>query len=348
MDSLVSGKMLLVRADASTQIGTGHVMRCLALAHAWQEEGGQAHFLLGHQVPRLETRLAQEGMVTNHLLAPPGSQKDAQETISLARQLQADWIIVDGYHFDAAYQLHLKEAGMKLLCIDDYGHADHYYADLVLNQNIHAEEKLYHNREAGTQLLLGTRYVLLRREFWSWRGWKRVIAPAARKMLITLGGSDPDNQTAKVMAAIQQLEMDEAEVVVVVGAGNPHVGELQTAAQQAPFSARLAHNVSNMPELMAWADVAISAAGSTCWELAFMALPSLLLAVAANQHSAAVRLAEIKAFHNLGKAENVDAESIKESLFKLIQSVGVRSTMSGNGARLVDGYGVMRVLKALV
>ena len=273
----VTGKPLVIRADADSRLGTGHVMRCLALAQAWQDAGGRALFLMAPAPPALKTRLLSEGMEVLALEHGSGSPEDARETAQLARSRGADWVVVDGYHFGADYQRLIKDSGLRLLCIDDYGHAAHYSADLVLNQNINATEELYPSREANTRLLLGTRYVLLRREFWPWRGWRREIPAVARKVLVTLGGGDPDNVTLKVIQALAQVEIEGLEAVVVVGAANPHLQELQAVVKDLPFPIRLESNVTNMPELMAWADVAITAGGSTCWESAFMGLPALRL-----------------------------------------------------------------------
>src|SRR5215208_338295 len=153
---------MLVRADASAEIGTGHVMRCLALAQAWQENKGTAHFAFASMTPALEAQLRAENMAITSLDASPGSDEDATQTIALAERAGAEWIVVDGYHFDALYQKAIKEANLRLVFMDDYGHASRYWADVVLNQNIYANDALYLNREPDTQLLLGTRYVLLR------------------------------------------------------------------------------------------------------------------------------------------------------------------------------------------
>jgi len=145
---------LVIRADGSTLIGSGHIMRCLALAQAWQDAGGGVLFLMGTGVPILEERLKSEGMDTAHLRAHAGSTDDAVETANLAQEVGATWVVLDGYHFDAVYQRTIKDSGVRLLFIDDNGHADHYYADIVVNQNIHAHAGLYTNREPYTQLLL--------------------------------------------------------------------------------------------------------------------------------------------------------------------------------------------------
>lgn len=208
---------VVFRVDASTQIGTGHVMRCLALAQAWQDTQGQPIFITANPIPALEERLKSEGMKVVHLAAEPGSLADAQETAALAHQFEANWVVVDGYQFGSEYQQTIKNSGLNLLFIDDYGHAEHYYADVVLNQNISAEEEWYQHREPYTQLLLGTRYTLLRREFWQWQGWQRTVPPVAKKVLVTLGGADPDNVTLKVIQSLQIVEVEELEAVVVVG-----------------------------------------------------------------------------------------------------------------------------------
>ena len=154
---------LLVRADGSAAIGAGHVMRCLALAPAWQDAGGDVTFAASSLGDTLRRRLIDEGVRVVDLDAPPGSRLDTEATVHHARQAGADWVVADGYDFDAAYQRCVHESGLKLLVLDDYGHAEHYHADLVLNLNLDAEESLYAHRDPATQLLLGTRYALLRR-----------------------------------------------------------------------------------------------------------------------------------------------------------------------------------------
>ena len=338
-------KNLVIRADAGTEIGTGHVMRCLALAQAWQDAGGQAIFAMATEVPNLEGRLKSEDVEVVHLAVKPGSAEDAFETAGLAHQTGATWIVVDGYHFDSSYQRIIKDSGMRLLFVDDYGHTDRYYADVVLNQNIHAHEGLYAKRESHTRLLLGTHYALLRREFLGWQGWQRGIPSVARRMLVTMGGSDPDNITLKVILALNQMDLPELEVNVVVGPSNPHEASLAEAVHRSPFTVHC--SVENMPELMAWADLAISSAGSTCWELAFMRLPVLLLVVADNQNCVADRLEVAGAAINLGRQSAVSPLEISRALLRLLRDRGEREAMARSGRNLVDGEGAARVVKCL-
>ncbi len=338
---------LIIRTDASIEIGTGHLMRCLALAQAWKNAGGQPIFVMATTVPVLEERLLLEGMKIIHLSVDRGIVEDAKGTANLAKRLNANWIIIDGYYFGANYQQLIKYSGLSLLFIDDYAHADYYYADLILNQNIYAHEAMYVNQGVDTQLLLGTRYALLRSEFCQWQGWQRSLSSKASKVLVTLGGSDADNATLKVIQALQLVKIDELEIVVVVGGSNPHYKQLLLASQNSLSPIRLEKNVTNMPELMAWADVAITAGGSTCWELAFMGLPSLIVTLAENQRVIAQKLDEMGVSIYLGWHEDVSAAEIELAVTNLLIATDTRVKMTRRGQELVDGEGSKRVLKYL-
>lgn len=338
---------LVFRVDASTKIGMGHAMRCLALAQAWQDMGRQAIFVMANEVPALESRLTSENIDIEHLSGIPGTLEDAKETIRLAHQIETSWIVLDGYHFKAEYQQTLKNAGFKLLVIDDCGYAEHYYADIVLNQNISADENLYFKREPYTQLLLGTRYALLRREFLQWRGWQRETPTVARKILVTLGGSDPDNVTLKVIQALQQVKIGELEAIIVVGGSNPHYEQLEMAVQMSPFPISLKRNATNMPELMAWADVAIAAGGSTNWELAFMGLPSLVIIIADNQKETVDRLEKIGIVVNLGWHQDVKLSALTNAIASFLIKAELQHQMTQLSQELVDGEGSQRVLFSL-
>lgn len=338
---------LIIRADASPTMGTGHVMRCLALAQAWQDQGGQVIFVLAHKSVAIEHRLRSEKMQVNYLSVEAGSDEDARQVVDFAKKFASQWIVVDGYQFGKEYQKAIKELGLKLLFLDDYGHAEYYNADLVLNQNISACEDLYQSRADYTQLLLGTQYVLLRREFWQWQNWQRVIGSKACKILVTLGGSDLDNVTLKVIQALQVLGDQDLEVIVVIGGSNMHYEKLQRQVRGSVLPISLQRNVSNMPELMAWADLAIAAGGSTNWELAFMGLPSIVITIADNQKAITSELNRQGVIINLGWHQDVTIEQIGSVLWELIGDHCKRETMSKKGRKLVDGNGARRVVSAM-
>lgn len=347
---------LLIRADASAQIGTGHVMRCFALAQAWQLEGGHVVFLSHCESDALRQRIAEAGMEFIPIANPHPDPRDLQTTLDILRTRSAEaredqkseignptWLVLDDYHFDAVYQQAVRTAGCRLLVIDDMAHLPAYHADILLNQNLGAE-KLKYNCDPDTTLLLGSPYALLRQEFLAWRGWKREIPEVARKVLVTMGGGDPDNVTLKIIHALEQVEVDGLEAAVVVGSSNPHYEILQLAIHDLQPKIRLERNAPNMPELMAWADVAISAGGSTCWELAFMRAPSLVLAVAENQLGVVEQLEALGMAVNLGWHQQVTSSQIAQSLMYLLASAERRTILAHQSHAQVDGEGVGRVL----
>lgn len=334
---------LLIRADASAMIGSGHVMRCLALAQAWQAAGGDSFFSPAEITPALEKRVREAGHALAAVLAARGSAEDAVQTVALARTHGVAWIVADGYVFDSSWQRQVRDAGFRLLVIDDYGQEGRYHADLILNQNLGAEGAPYGLRDPATRLLLGSRYALLRREFLDYPRPVRSFAGPARRVLVTLGGGDPDNITARVVEALTEIENIDA--TVVVGGSNPHLSGLRAAVAAA--GQHLAVDATNMSELMAWADVAVTAAGSTSWELAAMGLPALQLVIAENQRPIAAALDRAGATINLGDAGSVDKEQIAGRLRALIGDAERRREMSARAAQLIDAHGASRVAAAL-
>jgi UDP-2,4-diacetamido-2,4,6-trideoxy-beta-L-altropyranose hydrolase len=313
-------------------------MRCLALAQGWHERGGDALFAFTSSISALEHRIHSDRLEFVQLKSTPGSSDDATQTIEQARARQISWIVADGYRFDAPWQRQIKEAGLKLLIVDDYGHAKHYSADFVLNQNLGASSVLYANREAHTRLLLGTRYVLLRHEFLKWRDWRRTTEERARRILVTLGGSDADNTILKVLQAVSRLK--ECKIKVVIGGNNPSSDALQATVRDETSGVQLIYNAINMPELMAEADIGIAAGGLTAWELAFMGLPSLLLSLSDNQISNVEHLNALGAARSLGCSTGVQMQAAIQAL---LDDPEARAEMSRRGQALVDGEGSVRV-----
>ena len=225
----------------------------------------------------------------------------------------------------------------------------HAYADMVLNQNIHASEKLYIQREPGTRLLLGTRYALLRREFlevhkWLGSRFEKKFSGGIQKILVTLGGSDPGHIALKVIQALKNIPRNDLEVIVVVGVGEGSISELEVASTDSRLSIQLKTQVSNMAELMEWSDVAVSAGGSSCWELAFMGVPNIILVLAENQQDVADGLAGLGISMNLGRHQAFSTGDSTNALEELFSSPGRVARMSQLGRSLVDGHGARRVL----
>ncbi len=337
---------LIIRVDANKQIGAGHLMRCLALGQAWRDNDGHVTFLTAFYTSRFLARLRDQGFTIPRL---PQTYPDPREWEVTQRTLASHpnaWVVVDGYHFDTAYQQRIRDAGHPLLVIDDTAHLRQYVADLLLNQNIHAESLSY-RCEPDCRMLLGTEYAMLRREFLQWKSMKREIPDVARRVLVTLGDADVHNVMLLVLEAMQRLEIHGLETNFVMGAGVTHRNELQQAVRRSAHPVHLLHDTDEMPRLMARADLALSGGGSTCWELAFMQLPSLVLVLADNQKEAMAALDAQGSIRNLGWHDKVDAETLAKRVTDLAQDSEGRADMSGKGRGLVDGMGGMRVVRAM-
>ncbi len=303
-------------------------------------------FAMAETTPAVRMRLQSEGFEISSVRVSTAAGSDASQLALLAQERGAEWVVVDGYQFGAAYQRELKMAGLKVLFVDDNGQAGGYAADLVLNQNLHASEKMYEQRAPYTRLLLGTSYCMLRREFKPWRGWNREIPAVGRKVLISMGGSDPGRFTASVMRAVRLVEIEGLETRVVVGGSNPHWASIQSLASE--FEGfRMCRDLSDMAEWMAWADAGVFAAGTTCWEMCLLGLPALLIPVAENQKAVAQELSDRGCAIHLGDVEDLSPEKIAAQLEQLLNSPETRYSLAQHARELVDGNGATRIASSL-
>ncbi|MGA7991375.1 MAG: UDP-2,4-diacetamido-2,4,6-trideoxy-beta-L-altropyranose hydrolase [Thermoanaerobaculia bacterium] len=339
---------LLIRADAGPEIGIGHVMRCLALAQAWQVQGGAAVFALASAPRDLGERLGAEGFAMGSIKGRAGHADDARETAALARGCSAGCVVLDGYQFDADYRRTLGRLDARLLLVVDGVGAGAAGADVVLDQNLGASQAELSGEGSRTRFLLGPRYALLRREFWRWRGWRHEIVRPAQRVLVTFGGGDFDNLALRALQALRLLpEASALEVRVVVGPANRHRASLENELLMAPAGWVLVTAPADMSALIAWADLCISAAGSTCWELAFLGSPFVTIVLAENQRAIAADLSRAGLSKNLGWHEGVSAERLSESIGELLDDVASRTEMSRLGQETVDGFGAERVASVL-
>ena len=342
---------LVIRADAGATIGTGHLMRCLALAQAWQRKGGRVTFLSHCESELLRHRIYREGFELIFLEQSYPHAADLKQVFRLLKRNRIDndppWLALDGYHFDPDYQESIHDSGYRLLVIDDFNHLPIYYADILLNPNIGAERLCY--RCGGSPYkIFGSRFVLLRTEFSAWRCWERRISDVGSKILITMGGADPDNVTQKVVTILQRLQLDGLEAIIVAGANNPHIETVRKACERSVFPIRLIRDAQNMAQLMAWADICISGAGTTSWELAYMGLPQVILVLAENQRGVADNLDKFGLTLNLGWYSEINSNDFLTRLRELIFNFERRKSMSENGRRIIDGKGAERVLSTMV
>jgi UDP-2,4-diacetamido-2,4,6-trideoxy-beta-L-altropyranose hydrolase len=344
---MTDGRPILVRADASAAIGMGHVMRCLALVQALADErGGRAAFLMAAPQPAFTARAARERADVLRLAAAAGTPADAAETLACAAALDASWIVLDGYHFDGDYQRALVEGGRHVLAFDDHAHAGVYHAHVVLNQNLGAEAGPYERRAQHTRLLLGPQFALLRREFRSWNEPPRPIPARARRVLVTLGGSDPDDVSSRVLRALAAVR-GPLEVELLIGATNPHGTALQRAIASCPHPVARTVDALDVPWRMARADLAVAGAGGTSWELARVGTPQVALVLADNQRPAGRALASAGLALSLGWHADVSDAALAGAIDMLVGDRAHRVELARRGREQIDGQGALRVLEAM-
>lgn len=337
---------LVIRADANSEIGIGHVTRCLSLAEAWQDRGGRVIFAMAQPLSSLQHRLRSEGFCVEVLGCVAGDS-DSVRTGELCTRAAATWAVIDGNRFGRDYQHVLKQAGCRVLILDDYGTTGEYSADIVLNEDLAITPELYMRRQPYTQLLLGPSYALLRKQFREQRPQSRVFSRVATRVLVTMGGSDPENVTLAVIHALRQLGGTHIDVRVIVGCGNTHLQELRRAAGK--LSSRkleIIRDVANMAEHMAWAEVAVVACGVTLWEVIYMGASVICWPRnQANEETLAI-LQEKKIVEALPR--NADASCIADYLGSLLKSKTRREAMSRRGQDLIDGLGTARVAQLMI
>ena len=325
--------LLVIRADAGNKISTGHVMRMLALAQAWRRRGGQSKFITAECPQALTERILREGFQHHSIhCTQAGDPDDASATI-----VQADeWLVLDGYHFGISYQTQCRKAGLKLLCVDDFGHCDTWDCDLLLNQNLGA---VPHNTTPDA-CLFGSSFALLREEFLA---HPRNSSPWSRinKLLITLGGSDPPNATAHVLTLLSLLDCVDLEIRTIIGPSNPHRDALKTLSL--PFDVQWRESVTDMPAEYAWADGVISAGGSSCWEWLYFGLPGVVVTIAENQEPVVRELAK----ESLALCPGWPSEWTDPSALSQWLEAPQRSIKQDRAGSLIDGRGSDRVASAI-
>lgn len=279
---------LVVRADASLQMGAGHVMRCLALALAAKAREIDVHMICRLEVPWLQKRLSAERIPLTKLHGePPVREKPAglvRDVLCAAQGKKPAqcWVVLDGYHFDIDCQRAVRNAGFRLLVIDDYAHLPEYACDILLNQNLGAEELTY--KGSIGKKLLGLRYVLLRPEFGAARleAEKRTLPKSPQNVLITLGGGDFSKFLHELAPSLTSPQLRGRTLRIIAGGMSEEV--IRQCLRDCPADIEILHNVRDMPALLLDTDVCITAGGSTCWELCCLGVPLHVVQVAENQH----------------------------------------------------------------
>jgi UDP-2,4-diacetamido-2,4,6-trideoxy-beta-L-altropyranose hydrolase len=322
-------------------MGTGHVMRMIALGQAWKTLGGEVRFV-GQTAP-LTKRLEDEGFVCVPSAGAQGSEDDLAALMECTSQGQ--WVVLDGYLFDASYQQALRSRGRLVLVVDDVCNRQTYNADILLNQNPDAADYDY-GINADCTRLSGTRYALIRKEFLAHAKAKPPPGEPVRHLLVTMGGSDPSGITAAAMEAIERTNDPSLKTRIIVGAANPVLPALREKARRTALPMELVVDTPDMGRHMAWADICMAAAGSTSWELCLFGIPTILFVVADNQAGIG------RSLERQGAAvvmhPPVSTTGIATALKALIADRERRESMHATCTGIIDGKGAARVAGAMI
>ncbi|HEY2345028.1 MAG TPA: UDP-2,4-diacetamido-2,4,6-trideoxy-beta-L-altropyranose hydrolase [Xanthomonadaceae bacterium] len=359
--------LAIFRADASLQIGNGHVMRCLALADALHAAGVECRFVCRDHPGHLGRRIEQEGhrlILLGDAATGPSAmdarlahaawlgctqQQDADQTTAALEGDRADWLIVDHYALDERWERSLRPHAARVMVIDDLADRRHD-CGLLLDQNLGRNQDDYEGLvPAQAKRLIGPRFALLRPEFARWRddSLARRHEPALRRILVSMGGVDASNASAEVLRALQSCGLPgQAAVTVVMGENAPWLSQVRALATCMTFPCEVRSNVQDMAQLMADSDLAIGAAGSTSWERACLGLPAIVVVQARNQRAGAEALAHCGAASMIEAVDDIGTRL--PALLAGFADAARLQAMSMAGRELVDGMGVSRVARELV
>jgi UDP-2,4-diacetamido-2,4,6-trideoxy-beta-L-altropyranose hydrolase len=341
LESMKPG-VLLIRADASLATGTGHVMRCLALAQAWQDAGGTASLAVAELPDALLPRLTAEGVSLSRVHATShGGPEDAAQTVAQAHRLSANWVVIDGDRFGSGFLAAVRAAGFRVLLIDDFADRESFPADLIVNPNLVEDGEPYRKRGATGRLLMGPSYVMLRREFRQGTE-KREIRQTGNRILVTLGGSDPENLTPKIADAL--THGSDLEVTVIAGAGFDIANELRKLKAS---NLQVVFNPASMVQFMKDSDQAIIAAGGTLWELLSMGCAVLSYSRNIVQARVVQALSHRGVVVDMGETRHFDPAKLVASVKEVVDSRMAREHMTNLGRTVVDGLGAARIVEAL-
>lgn len=350
------------RVDAAPHIGLGHFMRCLALADAVGARGARTRFVSRHLSPLLHEMLTARGHELSLLDTAASDEQikdlpyshwlgtsqatDALATIEALSPERWDWAIVDHYALDARWETTVRAAARRILVIDDTADRRHE-CDVLLDQNLFADMATRYQGLAPERcrLLLGPHYALLRKEFAFLREITGVRADGVKRILVLFGGVDARNETEKVIRAITLHREKAVDVDVVIGAD--HSARTQVAELCAQYGFGFYVQASGVAELMARADLAVGATGSTSWERCCLGLPAVCITSGANEVPIAHGLAARGAIVDLGDGATVTPDTLSVILQRLICNPSEVMAMSVAARTLVDGRGVDRVRDTL-
>lgn len=353
------------RVDASIQIGTGHIMRCLTLADGLRGFGLHCTFICrkhpGHLADLIKKHkhelieLEAVNSESESFADTPHSSwlgtdwlTDAEQTSDALTGRIFEWIIVDHYSLDLRWERALFAHCNRMMVIDDLADRPHE-CDLLLDQNLGRINKDYDGLLTGNvKTLIGPKYALLRQEFSEWRSFSiaRRQNPEFKNLLITMGGVDQDNITGKILEILKACNLpNNLHITVILGNHAPWITQVKALALELPWPVKVLVGVTNMAQIMAKSDLAIGASGSTAWERCCLGLPTIQIPLALNQRAINAALAKA------GAVVTLEIDCLDSQLAPLLEAkrlVATFNSMSLAAANICDGDGVSRVINLLM
>lgn len=352
------------RVDASSTIGIGHFMRCLALAHELRKNGSYIRFVVRYLPKYLADVLSMDAIECIHLEDEANNflndlsyaswlgvsqEQDARSTMQSLSDRQWDWLIVDHYAIGAPWEQALRSVCHKLMVIDDLADRQHE-CDLLLDQTLGRTRSDYIRLVPDDcAVLTGPQYALLRPEFAEFRRYslRRRTTSKIERLLVTMGGIDKGNATGKTLEALKDCSLPrECRITVILGLDSPWLSCVNDLAANMPWPTKVKVNVQNMAELMANSDLVIGAAGITSWERCCLGLPSLIVVLAQNQLEASVALKKSGCAKVLGTQDE-----ISKNLRLLLQELTINqelAKMTQASYAITDGQGVNRIKRIIL
>lgn len=331
-------------------------MRCVTLAHLLRNRDAEVEFISRPHPGHLCDHVERQGYRVRRLAAPrptgappndPSAwlgatvTEDSEQTRLALAEIgrPADWLVVDNYALDASWEAPLRAQARRIMVIDDLANRAHD-CDLLLDQNFYRDQERRYDGlvPARCETLLGPRYALLREEFIQARARAQPRSGHVGKLLVFLGGADPENHTATVLRALLQAGPSELGVDVVVGASNPHYAEVRELCDLLP-RAQLHRQTGNMAQLMLGADLAIGAGGATTWERCLLGLPSLTVVIAENQRRTTEDLSALGLVWYLGNAQELAVEVVANVLREALASPARLKEMSERALQFMENAG---------
>lgn len=348
------------RVDGSEEIGTGHIVRCLTLADQLSREGHACQFILRAHGGTPASLIEAQGYPCTILPEPDGEgcdelahsrwlgtsqARDAKETRA-ALGGPVDWLVVDHYALDHRWHSKLRTATSHILVVDDIADRVHD-CDLLLDQNLQGDRDRYAGLiPADCRSLLGPRYALLRPRFAELRAMAGTFRPDG-SILVYFGGVDAQGATLTALDAVAEANLGDRRIDVVAGDLNPHRSAIIEWCRQRD-RVFFHGGGTDMAALMTEASLAIGAAGATTWERCCLGLPTILVTIAENQRAGAAALAREGAAIWVGDQVDVSAATLAAALRTLIAAPHLAEMVARRAARLVDGDGTRRVVRAML